>query len=195
MLARCAASIRPGAAHPCPATCPAHEVPGHCQPPTPSANPGRGHAQPMEAHKTVTTVDVTTTRPRRTGDRDRLCDRRGVRAPRARGIAFALPGLCSTTDIVLLAAGATVFAIDHAAPNRARLAGAVPRGNSVAELGRKAEVGDVAGERHPVRVPPRHPDGRGRRGNAYALGFSVAHARRTAQPNSSACNATEQGCL
>ncbi len=28
-------------------------------------------------------------------------------------------------------------------------------GNSVAELGRKAEVGDVGGERHPVRVPRR----------------------------------------
>ena len=26
-------------------------------------------------------------------------------------------------------------------------------GNSAAELGRKAEVGNVGGERHPVRVP------------------------------------------
>lgn len=56
-----------------------------------------------------------------------------------------------TADIVLLGAGAAVFAIDHAAPPIGPVAMALfLAGNSVAELGRKVDVG---GERDSVRVP------------------------------------------
>lgn len=102
---------------------------------------------------TVTTVDVTTTRPRGTGDRDRLYDRRGVLAPRARGVAFALPGLCPTADIVLPGPVRLCSPSTTPLPIGPVAMALFLAGNSVAELGRKAEVGDVGGERHPVRVP------------------------------------------
>jgi hypothetical protein len=73
---------------------------------------------------------------------------------------------------MLLGAGAAVFAIDHAAPNRPGAMALFLAGNSIAELGRKVEVGEVGGERDSVRVPPgtrRHKKAR----NACALGFSV----------------------
>ena len=67
-----------------------------------------------------------------------------------------------TADIVLLGAGAAVYAIDHAAPPIGPVAMALfLAGNSVAELGRKVDVG---GERDAGPGPPRDPDGIRRRG-------------------------------
>jgi hypothetical protein len=63
----------------------------------------------------------------------------------AGGVAFALRGYVPTAAIVLLGAGAVVFAIDHAAPFGPVGMALFLAGSIVAELGRKAEVPVEAG--------------------------------------------------
>jgi hypothetical protein len=70
----------------------------------------------------------------------------------AGGVAFALRGYVPTAAIVLLGAGAAVFAIDHAAPFGPVGMALFLAGGIVAELGRKAEAGDAGGERDSVAV-------------------------------------------
>jgi hypothetical protein len=91
----------------------------------------------------------------------------------AGGVALALRGYAPPPTSFSWGARAAVFAIDHAAPFGPAAMALFLAGNIVAELGRKAEVSDVGGERDSVRVPPRDPDGIARRGNACAPGFSV----------------------
>ena len=70
----------------------------------------------------------------------------------AGGVAFALRGHAPTVGIVLLGAGAAVFAIDHAAPFGPVGMALFLAGSIVVELGRKAQDGDAGGERGSVRV-------------------------------------------
>jgi hypothetical protein len=70
----------------------------------------------------------------------------------AGGVAVALRGHAPTAAIVLLGAGAAVFAIDHAAPFGPVGMALFLAGSIVAELGRKAAAGDAGGERDPGRV-------------------------------------------
>ena len=70
----------------------------------------------------------------------------------AGGAAFALRGHVPTAGIVLLGAGAAVFAIDHAAPFGPVGMALFLAGSIVAELGRKAAPGDAGGGRDPARV-------------------------------------------
>jgi hypothetical protein len=70
----------------------------------------------------------------------------------AGGVALALRGYAPTVAIVLLAAGAAVFAIDHAAPFGPTGMALFLAGAIVAELGRKTEAGGADGERDSVRV-------------------------------------------
>jgi hypothetical protein len=70
----------------------------------------------------------------------------------AGGAAVALRGHAPTAGIVLLGAGAAVFAIDHAAPFGPVGMALFLAGSIVAELGRKAAAGDAGGEHDPARV-------------------------------------------
>lgn len=70
----------------------------------------------------------------------------------AGGVAFALRGHVPTAAVVLLGAGAVVFAIDHAAPFGPAGMALFLAGSIVAELGRKAKAGGADGGRDSVRV-------------------------------------------
>jgi hypothetical protein len=70
----------------------------------------------------------------------------------AGGAAVALRGHAPTAGIVLLGAGAAVFAIDHAAPFGPVGMALFLAGSIVAELGRKAAAGDAGGGRDPAQV-------------------------------------------
>jgi hypothetical protein len=70
----------------------------------------------------------------------------------AGGVAFALRGHVPTAAVVLLGAGAAVFAIDHAAPFGPVGMALFLAGSIVAELGRKSEAGSISGGRDSVRV-------------------------------------------
>jgi hypothetical protein len=196
-LARCAASIRPGAAH---------RARPHARLTRFLATASRRRRQQTPApatlnlwkpHMTVTTVDVTTTRPRGTA----------IVIVYAIGVACWLlaPGGCVRASRLMphrrhRSPGGRCGCVRHrprrsqSGPSRWRCSS---RGTALPSYGARPRLAMLAASvtrSGSPEAPRRHRKAR-KRLCARLQRSSLAHARRTAQPNSSACDATEQGCL